>query len=369
MLGPVRFWFFVFGLFWSMLAETRGGDLVSITGPAPGAVGMRLVENLLSREHMMYGDEALHYSEAVAAVGALRFAAVTGNDAFRDRLIDRYRPLLDDTNELVSRRPHVDMNVIGVVPLEVAILTGDAVHRAQGLSFADSQWEDPLENGLTRQTRWWIDDLYMVGMLQLQAYRATGDPVYADRAARQLAAYLPRLQQENGLFHHGPEAPIFWGRGNGWVASAMAEVLSDLPVSHPLREPLVDHYQAMMETLLAYQGDDGMWRQIIDNEAAWPESSSTAMFAYSMSVGLSKGLLSGAAYTNAVNRAWSALTGLLDDEGRLAEVCVGTGKSDDPDYYLARPRVTGDFHGQAPMLWLAVQLIKDHALVGKTDGQ
>ena len=29
-----------------------------------------------------------------------------------------------------------------------------------------------------------------------------------------------------------------------------------------------------------------------------------------------------------------------------------------PAYYLARPRVAGDFHGQAPVLWLAVQRIE-----------
>ena len=35
-------------------------------------------------------------------------------------------------------------------------------------------------------------------------------------AARQLAAYLDKLQQPNGLFFHGPDFHYFWGRGNGW---------------------------------------------------------------------------------------------------------------------------------------------------------
>jgi unsaturated rhamnogalacturonyl hydrolase len=323
----------------------------------PRDIGGKLVQNLLAREHMYYGDEALHYSEAATALGALRFAAATDDPGMLDALIERYSAILDDDSSLVSRRPHVDLAVVGIVPLQIAIQTGDARYLEQGLSFADGQWEDPLENGLTRQTRWWIDDLYMVGMLQIQAFRASGDPRYADRAARQLSAYLPRLQVENGLFYHGTDAPIFWGRGNGWVASALAEVLSSLPESHPSFDALIGHYRKMMETLLRYQADSGMWRQVLDNPEAWEESSATAMVAFAMATGVRHGFLDAVVYEPAVHRAWQALVRATDEDGNLRGVCVGTGKSDDTAFYLARPRIDGDFHGQAPMLWLATVLL------------
>lgn len=330
---------------------------VPAPAPAAEAVGELIVANLLSRDYMMYGEEALHYAEAATAVGALRFAAATGHSFELEQLVDRYEPLLNENSELVSRRAHVDMNVIGIVPLQIAILTGDPGFLRQGLSFADSQWDDPQEDGLTSQSRWWIDDLYMVGMLQIQAYRATGDPRYADRAARQLASYLPRLQQENGLFYHSPDVPIFWGRGNGWVAVAMAEVLSELPPDHGLREQLLGHYRKMMNSLLNYQADNGMWRQVVDYPDSWEESSATAMFAYAMLLGVQHNLLEAGPYRRAVGRAWKGLVLLIDKDGNVSEVCVGTGKKNDLEYYLARPRVVGDFHGQAPVLWLATGLL------------
>ena len=37
---------------------------------------------------------------------------------------------------------------------------------------------------------------------------------------------------------------------------------------------------------------------------------------------------------------------------------VGTGKKDDLQYYLDRPRAVGDAHGQAPMLWSATALLR-----------
>ena len=113
----------------------------------------------------------------------------------------------------------------------------------------------------------------------------------------------------------------------------------------------------MMEALLRDQARSGMWRQLVDQPGAWPESSATAMFAYAMAVGVRLGLLPEEPYRAAYTRAWAALTGYLDDEGRLTEICVGTGKGDSTTYYLDRPRSTGDLHGQAPMLWLAYELL------------
>jgi hypothetical protein len=37
------------------------------------------------------------------------------------------------------------------------------------------QWENPQPDGLSAETRYWIDDMYMLTILQLEAYRATGD--------------------------------------------------------------------------------------------------------------------------------------------------------------------------------------------------
>jgi hypothetical protein len=92
----------------------------------------------------------------------------------------------------------------------------------------------------------WIDDMYMLIILQLQAYRAAGDPKYLDRAALEMTTYLDKLQQPNGLFYHAPDVPFYWGRGDGWVAVGMAEMLSELPPDHPQRARITEGYKKMM---------------------------------------------------------------------------------------------------------------------------
>ena len=80
-----------------------------------------------------------------------------------------------------------------------------------GKAWADRQWENPRPDGLSAETRFWIDDMYMLTILQLEAYRATGDKKYLDRDAVEMAAYLDKLQQPNGLFFHAPDVPVLLG--------------------------------------------------------------------------------------------------------------------------------------------------------------
>ncbi|HEY3403938.1 MAG TPA: glycoside hydrolase family 88 protein [Ohtaekwangia sp.] len=325
----------------------------------PRSISFRITQNLLNRkEFMLYNSPQLktfHYAEACAAFGAARIAGLLKDTVTIKRLAKRYEPLLDGV--LLGPGIHVDVNVYGIVPLELFRYTHDERFRKQGLDLADEQWKNPQPDGLTNQTRYWIDDMYMIGSLQVQAYRITGNSLYIERAAKELDAYLKKLQQPNGLFFHGPEAPFHWGRGNGWVAAALAELLSELPRKNPYYKSIHIGYVKMMNALLQYQADDGMWRQLIDYPNAWKETSSTAMFGYAMMVGVKKGILPAKKFRPATEKAWLALTGYLNDNGELTDVCVGTGQSKDPQYYLDRGRSTGDFHGQAPMLWFAYSLL------------
>ena len=258
----------------------------------------------------------------------------------------------------MPRTDHVDGAVFGQLPLELYLQVRRYQYRAMGLTFADAQWDRPQADGLTPQTRWWIDDMYMITALQLQAYRATGDLKYRERAAAEMIAYLHKLQQPNGLFFHAPDVRYFWGRGDGWVAVGMAEMLRELPANHKLRKPILAAYRKMMATLLTQQAPSGMWRQIIDHPESWEESSSSAMFTYAFVTGVKNGWLAENTYGPAARKAWIALVGYLTTDGDLREVCVGTGKKDDLQYYLDRPRAVGDAHGQAPMLWSATALLR-----------
>ncbi len=342
-------------------------------GTSPTEVGLRVAENFAARKFQWQTDAKRRYviyPEICAWYGALTVAGLTKDDDLLRRLYAKYDVLLTPEGAArVSPDAHVDYRIFGVVPLEFSLQGRGDVWRAIGLTYADAQWGNPVQvEGMTPEARWWIDDMYMSPILQLQAYRASKQAKYLDRAALMTAAYLDKLQQPNGLFLHAADSPFYWGRGNGWVAVGMAELLHDLPATHPHYARIMAGYRSMMAALLQTQGADGLWKQLLDKPESWSETSGSAMFAFAFVTGVKSGWLDAATYAPAARRAWLSLVAQLDDAANIREVCIGTDKahkatkSEDLkvqyDFYLARGRKTGDLHGQAPMLWTASALLR-----------
>jgi len=342
-------------------------------GADPAEVGRRVAQKFVLRPfryqtNAAKADLGVIYPEACAWYGSLTVAQLIGDKTLSQALIQKFDALLDEEGgKHVNRSAHVDYRVFGIVPLEIYIETKDARCLELGRELADAQWETLTDDGLTTEARYWGDDIYMISALQTQAYRSTGDPKYLDRAARLTVAYVDKLQQPNGLFFHAADSPFCWGRGCGWYAAGTTELLSELPADHPQRARILASYKELMAGLLKYQTDSGLWRQLVDRPEAWPETSGSAMFAYAMITGVKRGWLEGDVYGPAARKAWLALAGELDGEANLRNVCVGTDKAfkevgADPEkqlqFYLDRPRETGDLHGQAAMLWAAGALLE-----------
>lgn len=343
-------------------------------GDSPKEIGNLVADLFIATPHTNFGrntaPHSITYPEVCTWYGALTFAYASGNKTMERRLVSRFEPFFHSDASLIPHPDHVDHTVFGTIPLELYILTKDKKYLTMGLSFADAQWGKPFgshipsnsselsKEGLSWQSRLWIDDMYMITTVQTAAYRATGDKKYLERAAKEMVAYLDSLQRPNGLFYHAPDVPFYWGRGNGWVAAGMTELLSALPANDPYRSRIMAGYQKMMAVLLKYQTPRGVWRQLIVDTAAWPETSGSGMFTYALITGVKKGWLNKEIYGPAARKAWLGLISFLNNKGEMTNVCEGTNKKDDKQYYLDRKRNTGDLHGQAPVLWCVAALLQ-----------
>jgi unsaturated rhamnogalacturonyl hydrolase len=325
----------------------------------PADVGRRIAANLLTRKPT---TRAVGYPEVCTAYGSLRLAAEIKDKDLLDKIVARYAPMLTaEGKHFIARPRNVDSSVFGVVPLELYKQTEDDRYLAIGKTSADAQWQTPRDDGLTTQTRFWIDDMFMITGLQTQAFRATHDKTYLDRAAAEMVAYIDKLQQPSGLFHHSTGPGEFcWGRGNGWMAVGMAELLSELPTDHPQREKILASYRSFMSALVKVQTSDGMWRQVLDDDKSWIETSCSGMFVFALGRGVTNGWLDKdtATYEAAARRGWIALCGYVDDDANVKEVCIGTNRGKEESYYLERKRAVGDLHGQAATVWAAWSMLK-----------
>lgn len=361
--------------------------------PSPAETAARIAKQFLSTDPLRYkpvgfggagefakkgyGDDFnVHYSVVSLWVNAIECARKSGDFALVDELVRHFDSFYAENRQAQCTFRHVDYNVFGALPAEIFLVNGDKRAYAMAMDFAERQWEKPgprdpqpwydvrelgermnwWKQGYSAQTRLWIDDMYMITFLQSQAYRITGKKIYLERAAKEMVLYLSRIQLKNGLFHHSPEAPFAWARGNGWMAAAMTLLLEYLPKDAPERAEVEAGFKLMMATLLANQREGGLWGQIVDDEGSWDETSGSAMFAYAFQSGCNMNLL-GPEYGKAAAKAYAALVAKLDANANIADVCEGTGPKDSREWYLGRGRVNGDPHGQAPLLWLCSAML------------
>lgn len=337
-------------------------------GYAPEEVGKLIAYRFIDAKHALHAGKWISYPETFYWNGSLKYASLVNDKTLLDLLEKKFQPLFTTEKAFLPIKNHVDLNMFGSLPLNLYQLTKNDKYLELGLPYADTQWEVPAtakpeekswaEQGFSWQTRLWIDDMYMITIVQSQAYKVTKDVNYIDRAAREMVLYLDKLQRPNGLFYHAPDVPFYWGRGNGWMAAGMAELLRSLPENNQYRPRIMQGYRTMMASLKAYQTPEGMWNQLIDEKDSWAETSGSAMFTYALITGVKQKWLNAKAYAPVARKAWMALVPYVDEKGAVAGVCVGTNKKNDKQYYYDRPRRTGDYHGQAPYLWCVAALLE-----------
>lgn len=337
-------------------------------GYTPEEVGKRLAYHFVDGKHMLHIGKWISYPETFTWNGSLKYAAITKDKKLIKLLQNKFEPLFTTEKALLPIMNHVDVNMFGSLPLILFQITKEKRYLDLGLPYADTQWQLPenakpkekefADKGYSWQSRLWIDDMYMIPIVQTQAYKVTGDRKYIDRAAKEMVLYLDELQRPNGLFYHAPDVPFYWGRGNGWMAAGMAEILRSLPEDSEYRPRILQGFRTMMESLKKYQTPSGLWNQLINEPDCWIETSGSAMFTFAFIMGVKHGWLDAKEYAPAARRAWMALVTYINDNNDVTEVCVGTNKKNDKQYYYDRRRNVGDYHGQAPYLWCTVALLE-----------
>lgn len=329
---------------------TEPGEDRIVVKANPTEVGDRVAQNVINSR---YG---WRYQRVCAYYGSLIFSDITKNTAILEKVKKGYRQYSKGIK--FNLKGHVDYNVFGIWPFEIYRQTVDPHYLKKAKFLADHEFEKLQEDGLSSFTRFWVDDMYMVGSLQSQAYKSLADTVYLNRAAKTIKVYCDKLQRPNGLFYHRDDAPFYWGRGNGWAAAAFAEIIQILPQDHIYYKDIKSAYTSMMKALIPYQGSNGMWHQLLDDPESFEETSCTGMFLYAIATGLGKGWITYDEFGEVLSKGWDGLATYVDAEGRTANVCIGTNAKNSREHYLTRPTKLGNFHGQAAVLWSATAILR-----------
>ncbi|MBJ2357080.1 glycoside hydrolase family 105 protein [Sphaerochaeta sp. S2] len=220
----------------------------------------------------------------------------------------------------------------------------------------------------------WLDGVYMQGPFNAQFCKVSGDSAgFNDTVEQVIKVYRTLRDPKTGLLYHAYDesrgqrwsdaetglSPHFWGRAIGWYCMAILDILDFLPESHPKRGELVRILTQVLDSLLPYQSESGMWYQVVDRldeKDNYLETSCSSMFAYSLLKALRVGITNNEIYRKQALLAIDDIREryLREDEKgclHLGGICSVAGLGGNPyrdgslHYYVCEPVVEDDFKG------------------------
>lgn len=262
-----------------------------------------------------------------------------------------------------------NIGVVGVNFAEAYFKSADTIfvpvleRLRQGIDTVVSRFDDGTFCRRESNTMW-ADDLFMSCPFLVRMAQYTGKDKYYQEAIAQIKGFVQRLYMpEKKIFSHiyfikeDVINGISWGRGNGWIAYAISEVLLHMPMDTEGREYVLSVYKEFMQGICAYQDECGLWHQIINQPNSYLETSGTAMFMIAILRGVRLGWLD-KSYLQAALRAWEGMKKYcIDDQGSISGICMGSSCSMEVSYYEKLPVVKDDDHGTGVVLIAICELI------------
>ncbi len=167
----------------------------------------------------------------------------------------------------------------------------------------------------------WIDGLYMVPPF----LAVMGHDKEALKQVRGYCRYL--YDKEAHLFYHIYDAGscryvrrVHWATGNGWALLGLIR-LADTAASignEAMKSELLDILTETLLAILKYQLPDGRFRDIFDDDGSFIDGTSSMMIAAVIYRGNTQGYFDFG--LEAADRAFSAVSGKIDDKGLIHEV-------------------------------------------------
>lgn len=229
----------------------------------------------------------------------------------------------------------------------------------------------------------WLDGVYM-GMPFLAGVGAErGDDHLMAEAVKDFTVARARLRDSgSGLYYHAWDearkqnwadpatgrSRYFWGRGLGWYAMALVDILDVIPPDRKaLRAPLLEIIPELAEALVRHQDATGTWWQILDQPTEpgnYREASASAMFTYFLAKAVNRGYLP-PSYAPAARRAWEGLVaefvaihadGSFHFTNNVETAGLGYGRDGSYRYYMSERVVDNDPKGLGPAILAGIEV-------------
>ena len=235
----------------------------------------------------------------------------------------------------------------------------------------------------------WLDGMYMGQPFYLEYETRFNDRKNYPDIFKQFEFVINNLRNPlNGLYYHAIDTKkeIFWCdkvtglsqnvwlRAIGWYSMALLDTLDKIDNSDGKFDKefkmMKDAYVDLMDSMLKYQDESGMWYQVVNfggMDKNYLETSGSSIMAYSLLKGVRLGFLP-EKYREygekAINGICDKYLRTIDGEMYLDGICLvaglgGKGRRDGTyAYYMSEPIVQDDAKGVGPFLLAYTELLR-----------
>ena len=233
----------------------------------------------------------------------------------------------------------------------------------------------------------WLDGLYMCQPFYMEYETRFHDKKNYDDIFNQFFNVQKNMKDEKtGLYYHAYDASRemfwcdkvtglsqnFWLRALGWFSMALLDTLdkADASIGEPY-EKLKQIFVELMDSMLKYQDESGMWYQVVNfggMDKNYLETSGSSIMAYALLKGVRLGFLP-ESYRKYGEKAFHGICDKYlstDEEGNLHldGICLvaglgGAGRRPGTyDYYMSEPVVKDDAKGVGPFLLAYTEMLR-----------
>jgi len=291
---------------------------MQMKNPSPIVEKVRLAMLTMQRDAWEQGVAA----QALLELGEKDLVVLMAREAVLRQRKDGRLSVIRDTDAVT------DPAASGEAVLFAARVTGEPVFKTAADRMLNYLLEkaprtrDGALHHIDSRPQLWIDAMYMAPPFLAVA----GHPHIAVEQVEGLRRHLWNADRK--LFSHIWDESTqdfarkdFWGVGNGWAAAGMTRVLRALPDTMiEEKQRLVTYIKEVVDGCLAYQREDGLFHDVVDNPLTFVETNLAQMLAYTIYRGLLGGWLD-KNYRPAADGMRAAAHAKVDAEGLVQGVC------------------------------------------------
>ena len=333
------------------------------------------------------------YCQGLVCLAHERLWKATGDEKYFT-YVKAYADTLIDEKGVIQGYRLIDYNIdkinSGKILFDLYEKTGDERYQIALQTLRDQMRTHPRtsEGGFWHKQRYphqmWLDGLYMASPFLAQYAKVFQKDSLFDDVANQIKLIHKHLiDPETGLYRHGwdesrkqkwsdPKTGLsqnVWGRGMGWYAMAIIDVLEFFPKNHPDRDRLNKIANHMADMIKKYQDpNSGLWYQVVDQrkrEGNYLEATASTMFVYFLIKGINDNVID-KEYLPVAKKGYDGILNHLireNEDGTISitQCCAGAGLGGNPyrdgtyKYYIDEFVRDDDPKAVGPFIMLALE--------------